>query len=52
MNLAKIGIGLLNPKSPENVASVLRAAGNYRVNSVFYTGTRLPTRGEAESVHG
>ena len=42
MNTAKICIGLLNPKSPENVASVLRAAGNYRANSVFYTGTRYP----------
>jgi len=42
MNPAKTCIGLLNPKSPENVASVLRAAGNYRVNSVFYTGTRYP----------
>ena len=42
MDPAKICIGLLNPKSPENVASVLRAAGNYRVNSVFYTGTRYP----------
>jgi len=42
MNPAKICIGLLNPKSPANVASVLRAAGNYRVNSVFYTGTRYP----------
>jgi len=42
MNPAKVCIGLLNPKSPENVASVLRAAGNYRVNSVFYTGTRYP----------
>jgi tRNA(Leu) C34 or U34 (ribose-2'-O)-methylase TrmL len=38
MNPAKICIGLLNPKSPD----VLRAAGNYRVNSVFYTGTRYP----------
>ncbi len=42
MNPAISCIGLLNPKSPENVASVLRAAGNYRVNSVFYTGTRYP----------
>ena len=42
MNPAITCIGLLNPKSPENVASVLRAAGNYRVNSVFYTGTRYP----------
>jgi tRNA(Leu) C34 or U34 (ribose-2'-O)-methylase TrmL len=42
MNPAKTCIGLLNPKSPDNVASVLRAAGNYRVNNVFYTGTRYP----------
>ena len=33
-------IGLFNPKSPENVGSVLRAAGCYGVNSVFYTGVR------------
>ena len=35
-------IGLCNPKSPENVASVMRAAGNYRVDSVLYTGERYP----------
>ncbi len=39
---AKVCIGLLNPKSPENVDSVLRAAGNYGVNNIFYTGTRYP----------
>jgi tRNA(Leu) C34 or U34 (ribose-2'-O)-methylase TrmL len=33
-------IGLYNPKSPENVGSVMRAAGCYGVNSVFYTGKR------------
>lgn len=33
-------IGLFNPKSPENVGSVLRAAGCYGVNTVFYTGVR------------
>jgi len=33
-------IGLFNPKSPENVGAVMRAAGCYGVNSVFYTGTR------------
>ncbi|AWB66552.1 23S rRNA methyltransferase [Saccharobesus litoralis] len=33
-------IGLLNPKSPENVGSIMRAAGCYHVNSVFYTGRR------------
>ncbi|MCG6937774.1 MAG: hypothetical protein LJE83_06320 [Gammaproteobacteria bacterium] len=38
----KSRIGLLDPKSPENVASVLRAAANSRANSVYYTGTRYP----------
>ncbi|MBW3694775.1 TrmH family RNA methyltransferase [Vibrio sp. T187] len=33
-------IGLVNPKTPENVGSVMRAAGCYGANSVFYTGTR------------
>jgi tRNA(Leu) C34 or U34 (ribose-2'-O)-methylase TrmL len=33
-------IGLHNPKSPDNVGSVMRAAGCYGVNSVFYTGHR------------
>ena len=35
-----VSIGLQNPKSATNVASVLRAAGCYGVNSVFYTGNR------------
>ena len=33
-------IGLFNPKTPENVGSVMRAAGCYGVHSVFYTGKR------------
>ncbi|HLA30925.1 MAG TPA: RNA methyltransferase [Pseudomonas sp.] len=33
-------IGLFNPKSPENVGAVMRAAGCYGVSSVFYTGKR------------
>lgn len=40
MNKGYCCIGLVNPKSPENVGSVLRAAGCYGVNSVFYTGVR------------
>ena len=36
-------IGLQNPKSPANVGSVMRAAGCYGVNSVFYTGRRYDT---------
>lgn len=35
-----VSIGLLNPKSAVNVASILRAAGCYGVSSVFYTGQR------------
>ena len=42
MKQSKIIIGLSNPKSPENVGSVLRAAGNFGVDSVFYTGQRYP----------
>ena len=33
-------IGLVNPKSPENVGMVLRAAGCYGAASVLYTGRR------------
>ncbi len=34
-------IGLVNPKSPENVGMVMRAAGCYAANGVFYTGERF-----------
>ena len=33
---------MINPKSPDNVGAVMRAAGNFRADSVFYTGTRYP----------
>lgn len=33
-------IGLINPKSPENVGMVMRAAGCYAADKVFYTGER------------
>ena len=42
MKQAKVSIGLINPKSPENVSSVMRAAGNFGVDSVVYTGKRYP----------
>ena len=42
MKRSKISVGLVNPKSPDNVASVMRAAGNFRVDGVFYTGSRYP----------
>ena len=34
-------IGLVNPKSPENVGMVMRAAGCYEATRVFYTGERF-----------
>lgn len=40
MSQTKVTIGLLNPKSPTNVGAVLRAAGCFRADSVFYTGER------------
>jgi len=33
-------VGLTNPKSATNVGSVMRAAGCYSVDKVYYTGTR------------
>lgn len=33
-------IGLHNPKSPDNVSAVLRAARSFGANEVFYTGSR------------
>jgi tRNA(Leu) C34 or U34 (ribose-2'-O)-methylase TrmL len=42
MKKSNVSIGLVNPKSPENVSSVMRAAGNFRVDHVFYTGDRYP----------
>ncbi len=33
-------IGLSNPKGAENVGAVMRAAGCFQADAVFYTGTR------------
>lgn len=35
-----VSIGLTNPKSPTNVGAVMRAAGCYQVDQVFYSGQR------------
>lgn len=40
MNHPKVSIGLSNPKSPTNVGAVLRAAGCFAVDAVYYTGER------------
>lgn len=37
---ASVSIGLVNPKSPSNVAVVLRAAGCFDVSCINYTGKR------------
>lgn len=41
-------IGLINPKSPQNVGSVLRAAGCYGAEAIYYTGKRY-ARAKAHS---
>jgi len=40
MKESKVGLGLINPKSPSNVGAVMRAAGCFGVDAVFYTGER------------
>lgn len=40
MKIESATIGLVNPKSPDNVGMVLRAAGCYGADKVFYTGER------------
>lgn len=44
--VTKVTIGLTNPKSPSNVGAVMRAAGCYQVNQVFYTGRRYAIAAE------
>lgn len=41
MQKAHSFIGLVNPKSPTNVGMVMRAAGCFEVDSVFYSGARF-----------
>ncbi len=42
MKAANVYIGLHNPKSPDNVNSIKRAAGNFCADAIFYTGSRYP----------
>ena len=42
MQVDKVCIGLINPKSPDNVGAVMRSAGNFNADRVFYTGERYP----------
>ncbi|MGX9462556.1 RNA methyltransferase [Shewanella sp. A14] len=36
----RVTIGLVNPKTPVNVGGIMRAAGCYRADQVYYTGKR------------
>ena len=38
--MSKLSIGLCNPKSPINVGAVIRAAGCFGADAIFYTGER------------
>jgi len=40
MTDSKVTIGLTNPKSPSNIGSVMRAAGCYQADAIYYTGER------------
>ncbi|WP_221076331.1 RNA methyltransferase [Agarivorans aestuarii] len=40
MSQKLVQIGLVNPKSPSNVGSVMRAAGCFGATAVYYTGQR------------
>ena len=42
MEQPNVHIGLIDPKSPENVESVMRLAGNFSVDSVYFSGERYP----------
>ena len=41
MKEPKVSLGLVNPKSPENVGAVLRAAANYGIDNVFLYGVTV-----------
>jgi len=40
MTPCSVWLGLINPKSPENVGNILRAAGCFGAQGIFYTGNR------------
>ncbi|MCK5880452.1 MAG: RNA methyltransferase, partial [Sinobacterium sp.] len=49
---SKAIIGLVNPKSPTNVGSVLRAAGCFGVDEIYYSGSRYTRAAEFTKGHG
>jgi len=51
MKKSKAIIGLVNPKNPVNVGTVLRAAGCYGVDEIYYTGERYAKAAEYNKGH-
>ncbi|MFD2167159.1 RNA methyltransferase [Thalassotalea euphylliae] len=48
MSESHVIIGLVNPKGPSNVGTVMRAAGCFNANEVLYTGTRYARAAQYE----
>lgn len=48
MSQSKVIIGLVNPKGPSNVGTIMRAAGCFNANEVLYTGTRYARAAQYE----
>ena len=40
MSQSRVHIALCNPKSPSNVGAVMRAAGCYQADAIYYSGQR------------
>jgi len=49
MNKPRVAIGLVNPKGPSNVGTVMRAAGCFGADEVSYTGTRYARAAQYET---
>lgn len=49
MSHSNVIIGLVNPKGPSNVGTVMRAAGCFNANEVLYTGTRYARAAQYET---
>ena len=48
MTQSRVTIGLVNPKGPTNVGTVMRAAGCFNADEVLYTGTRYARAAQYE----
>ncbi len=49
---SKAIIGLVNPKNPSNVGSVLRASGCFGVDEIYYSGERYARAAQYAKGHG